>query len=114
VDLVMAVESDHFESIVGEWRVSGIEVVDTQRERDTDSVTVLLDGAPTETALADTLAAVTEESHVSISELSWTAADDASDRSCTRIRAVVDQSVDGDPLQEVRRLATERGCRLIE
>lgn len=113
-DLVMAVESDRFESIVGEWRVSGIEVVDTQRERDADSVTVLLDGAPTETALAKTLAVVTEESHVSISALSWTAADDASDRSCTRIRAVVDQSVDGDPLQEVRRLATERGCRLIE
>jgi len=113
-DLVMEVEPDHVESILGAWRESGIEVVDTRRERDTDSVTVLLDGAPTETALAMTLEVITEERHVSISELSWAAADDASDRPCTRIRAVVDQSVDGDPLREIRRLATERGCQLIE
>jgi ACT domain-containing protein len=114
VELTIEAEPDRFRSVAAEWERAGVEVVRAEREQNTASVTVLVDGGPTGTALTETLAFVSEESHVSVSELSWTAADGASARSCTRLHVVADPAADGDPLEAIRRFAREHTCRIVD
>lgn len=114
VDLVIEVELDQFDSIVAEWSERGLAVVHTERERDSDSFTVLFDEAPTETALAATIGFLGERDDASIAAIDWTAADGVSDRSCTRLHVVVDSRVDGDPVRAVRRFVNERSARVVD
>jgi ACT domain-containing protein len=114
VELAIEVDPDRFEPLVIGLEESGIDVVDADGTQRAPSFTILFDESPTETALGTVLQAVGEERHVSISELSWTATEAASGRSCTRIRVVADPTVDGDPLQAVRRLAEGCSYRVVE
>jgi ACT domain-containing protein len=114
VELAIEVEPDRFDPLVAGLEESGIDVVHADGEQCATSVTVLFDESPTETALGTVLQAVGETRHVSLSELSWTATEAASGRSCTRIRLVADPTVDGDPLRAVRRLADGCSYRVVE
>ena len=113
VEVDLEATPERFETIVEALRDAGVNVVQAGQERYSEELTVVLVGHLVDTDLSDTLSQLRAENGA-VSDLSLSAPEGAEGESSALLRLKTDQGAVEETLSAVRRVADEKGLRVIE
>jgi ACT domain-containing protein len=114
VEVDVAATPDQFVAIVAGLRGAGIDVVQAETERYSESFTVVLSGRLIEAGLSETVTRIRAESDVPITELSLSAPGGTRDVSSVRLTGSTPKGEVERAMGVVRDVAADEGLRLIE
>ncbi|QSG07232.1 amino acid-binding protein [Halapricum desulfuricans] len=114
VEVDLEATPERFETIVEALREAGVNVVQAGQERYSEELTIVLVGHLVDTDLSDTLSRLRTEANSRVADLSLSAPEGTDDESSARLRLKTDQGAIAETFAAVRRVAEEKGLRVIE
>jgi len=114
VEVDIEATPDRFETIVEGLRDAGINVIQAGTERYSEGLTIILSGHLIDTDLSDTLSQIQETKYATVTDISLTAPQGATDISSARLKLATESGSTADVLESVREIADEKDLRLVE
>ncbi|QIO25325.1 amino acid-binding protein [Haloarcula sp. JP-L23] len=114
VEVDIEATPDRFETIVDGLRDAGINVIQAGTERYSEGLTVILSGHLIDTDLSDTLSQIQETKSATVTDISLSAPEGASDISSARFQLAAESGSTEQVLDSIRDIADEKDLRLVE
>jgi len=114
VEVDVEATPDRFETIVDGLRDAGINVIQAGTERYSEGLTIILSGHLIDTDLSDTLSQIQETKYATVTDISLTAPQGATDISSARLKLATESGSTSDVLESIRHIADEKELRLVE
>lgn len=114
VEVDIEATPDRFETIVEGLRDAGINVIQAGTERYSEGLTIILSGHLIDTDLSDTLSQIQETKYATVTDISLTAPQGATDISSARLKLATESGSTTEVLESIREIADEKDLRLVE
>lgn len=114
VEVDIEATPDRFETIVDGLRDAGINVIQAGTERYSEGLTIILSGHLIDTDLSDTLSQIQETKYATVTDISLTAPQGATDTSSARLKLATESGSTAEVLESIREIADEKDLRLVE
>lgn len=114
VEVDIEATPDRFETIVEGLRDAGINVIQAGTERYSEGLTIILSGHLIDTDLSDTLSQIQETKYATVTDISLTAPQGATDTSSARLKLATESGSTAEVLESIREIADEKDLRLVE